>query len=80
MIQEELKSAKAVHRDYTENKNDPRAKQEINEADIDYYSPAFPAPGYSQPDQADQQGYWDQNIKGRVDQIAGWWRITRSNY
>lgn len=37
MIKKELKNAKAVHRDYTENKNDPRSKQQINEADIDYY-------------------------------------------
>ncbi len=37
MIKQELKSAKAVHRDYTENKNDPRSKQQINEADIEYY-------------------------------------------
>ena len=37
MIKQELESAKAVHRDYTENKNDPRSKQQINEADIEYY-------------------------------------------
>ncbi len=37
MIRTELKSAKAIHRDYTENKNDPRSEQQINEADIDYY-------------------------------------------
>lgn len=37
MIAKELKGAKAVHRDYTENKNDPRSKQQINEANVDYY-------------------------------------------